>query len=100
MSLENKYVEFVPRRIARWANSAEAIVRCTTREYERVHRCVEKVLDTLEILRLLDFFDVMQYVEILRKERIYGESEKVWYDFLKDLESRYPIRIEMEDKDP
>jgi len=96
MTFENKY-EFTPRRIARWLNSPEAVVKC---ERERTYRCVERVLDALEILRLLDFFDVVQYVEILRRERIYGESEKTWDEFLKDLETRYPIKIEMEDKDP
>ena len=90
--------KFIPRRIARWLDSPEAVVKC---ERERPYRCVERVLGTLEILRLLDFFDVVQYVEILRRERIFGESEKVWYDFLNDLQTRYPIKIEMEiDNDP
>jgi len=96
MTFENKCeTEFVPRRIARWLNSTEAIIKC-----RELRRCVEKVLDALEILRLLDFFDVVQYVEFLKRERIHGESEKIWQDFLKDLEARYPIKIEMEDKDP
>ena len=95
---EKMETEFVPRRIARWVNSPEAIVKCYQKK--SIHRCVEKVLDALEILRLLDYFDVLRYVEILKKEKIYGESEKVWYSFLEELEARYPVKIDFVDTDP
>jgi len=90
-------VEFIPRRIARWINSPEAIVRCTNIS---VQKCVGKVLDALEIIRLLDFFDVLRYTETIKEERMYGENEKRWYNFLRELEEKYPIKVFIETENP
>ena len=87
-------IKLVPRPLSRLTNDVEAEIVCNSK---RVYRCLETVMKVLENLRLLDYFDMEKYSELLNDEFV---TEADMSSFLDELEQRYPIRIVYEDIDP
>jgi len=91
-------IKLVPRPLSRLTNDVEAEIVCNSK---RVYRCLEKTINLLENLRLLDYFDMLEYERVLKLLR---EDEtatlKTASEFLESLERKYPIRIVYEDIDP
>jgi hypothetical protein len=84
-------IKLTSRPLSKLFNEPEAEIVCNSR---RVYRCLEKTINLLENLRLLDFFDMLEY------ERVLKEDEASAIDFLDSLERKYPIKIVYEDIDP
>jgi hypothetical protein len=84
-------IKLTPKPLSRLFNEPEVEIVCNSK---RVYRCLEKTINLLENLRLLDFFDMLEY------ERVLKEDEASALEFLDSLEKKYPIRIVYEDIDP
>jgi hypothetical protein len=82
-------IKLTPRHLSRLFNEPEAEIVCNSR---RIYRCLETVINTLENLRLLDYFDIEKYNEVI------DDTTKT-LEFLYELERKYPIRIVFEDID-
>jgi len=84
-------IKLMSRPLGKLFNEPEVEIVCNSK---RVYRCLEKTINLLENLRLLDFFDMLEY------ERVLKEDETSALKFLESLERKYPIRIVYEDIDP
>jgi len=91
-------IKLMPRPLSKLTNDVEAEIVCNSR---RLYRCLEKTVNLLENLRLLDYFDMLEYERVLKLLR---EDETATLgevsEFLESLEKKYPIRIVYEDIDP
>jgi hypothetical protein len=82
-------IKLMSRPLSKLLNDVEAEIVCNSK---RVYRCLETVVKTLESLRLLDYFDIEKYSEVLN-------DDTKMLKFLYELERKYPIRIVFEDID-